>query len=169
MINSTDPGAEGYLPWTLCRKDYSHRWRTRIPSTKQALPGAVARFMEIAGVAGFLGDCRADIEIALKEALANALDHGNAYSKSKMIFVRCYAAPRMGFLIAVRDEGPGFDPEQVPDPRNTERLTLQHGRGLFLMRNLMDFIEFRKGGSEVVLFKQYRSSECDKRTRTAAE
>ena len=53
----------------------------------------------------------------------------------------------------VRDEGPGFIPDDVPDPRSDDRVHLNHGRGLFLMRALMDFVEYRKDGREVLLFR----------------
>ena len=68
--------------------------------------------------------------------------------------MRCYGDPRSALLIAVRDEGDGFDPDKVPDPREDDRIHLDHGRGLFLMRALMDYVEHRKSGREVVLFKQ---------------
>jgi len=100
-----------------------------------------------------LGEDRADLEIALREALANAIIHGNAYQHGKRIFLRCYGSPKTGLLILVRDEGPGFDPEQVPDPREADRMHLHHGRGLLLMRELMDHVEYRRGGREVLLYK----------------
>jgi len=53
----------------------------------------------------------------------------------------------------VRDQGPGFDPARVPDPRHPDRRHLHHGRGLLLMRELMDRVEYRRGGREVLLFK----------------
>ena len=69
------------------------------------------------------------------------------------MFLRCYAGPRAGILVAVRDEGQGFDPDKVPDPRAADRRQLTHGRGLLLMRELMDRVEYRKGGREVLLYK----------------
>jgi serine/threonine-protein kinase RsbW len=51
----------------------------------------------------------------------------------------------------VRDEGAGFDPDAVPDPRRDDRVLLHHGRGLLLMRELVDRVIFRRGGREVVL------------------
>jgi serine/threonine-protein kinase RsbW len=98
-------------------------------------------------------DRQADLEIALREALANAMVHGNERRARKRVFLRCYGDPTGGILIAVRDEGPGFDPGSVPDPREADRKQLEHGRGLFLMRSLMDHVEYRKAGREVVLFK----------------
>ena len=85
--------------------------------------------------------------------MANAVKHGNSYGPDKQVFVRCYACPEIGLLALVRDEGPGFAPEDVPDPRDEDRVHLSHGRGLFLMRALLDFVEHRKNGCEVVLFK----------------
>ena len=64
-------------------------------------------------------------------------------------------------LILVRDQGNGFDPNKVPDPRDADRMHLHHGRGLFLMRALMDYVEFRRGGCEVLLYKAYRKKGGD--------
>jgi serine/threonine-protein kinase RsbW len=110
--------------------------------------------MKHAHLKGCLADHQAELEIALREALANAVLHGNQADETKRVLVRAYCDPGQGFVIAVRDEGPGFDPTQVPDPRGEDRLHLSHGRGIFLMRELMDHIEHRKGGREVVLFKK---------------
>jgi serine/threonine-protein kinase RsbW len=92
-----------------------------------------------------------DLEIALVEALANAMEHGNANLAKRKIFLRCYGGPEVGVLVAVRDQGQGFDPNSVPDPRSADRLHLRHGRGLLMMRELTDHVEFRKGGREVLL------------------
>lgn len=120
---------------------------------KASLPVAVKSIMKIARRAGYSNNQRTDLEIALSEALANALIHGNAEGAGKSIFVRCYASVRKGLLIVVRDQGAGFDPEGVPDPRAADRMHLHHGRGVFLMRQLMDECIYRKGGTEVLLFK----------------
>ena len=103
----TEPSSRGVSPWPLDRREYDHRLRTHMPSTKQALNEAVGRVLKIARDCGCLDDGEADLEIALREALANAIIHGNAYGATKRIFLRCYAAPSSGILIIVRDEGPG--------------------------------------------------------------
>ena len=151
--NAAVVSRSGDSPWPLVRSDFRHRVRVMLPSTKSALNDAVHRLLEVAEEAGCLVGGHVDLEIALREALANALIHGNAFGPEKKIFLRCYAAPCSGLLIIVRDEGIGFNPELVPDPREAERMHLNHGRGLFLMRQLMDYVEFRKGGCEVVLYK----------------
>jgi len=135
------------------RRDFPLRLRTSLPSTKPALNRAVRAVMRMARESGCVNDDRADLEIALREALANAMIHGNALERGKRVFLRCYAGPGPAVLIVVRDEGPGFDPRAVPDPREADRLHLRNGRGLLLMRELMDHVEHRKGGREVLLWK----------------
>jgi len=146
-----------FSPWPLVRRDYSIRFRWSVASTKEALNGAVNNVLRVARRGGCVGARRADLEISLREALANAIIHGNDLHESKRVFLRCYAVPGSAVLIVVRDEGDGFDPEQVPDPRNADRMHLHHGRGLLLMRELMDHVEYRKDGREVLLFKSYRA------------
>jgi serine/threonine-protein kinase RsbW len=109
-----------------------------------------------ARINGCLADHQAELEIALREALANAVFHGNRSDAAKKVLVRAYCDPKKGLVIAVRDEGGGFDPAKVPDPRREDRIQLTHGRGIFLMRELMDHIEHRKGGREIVLYKKFQ-------------
>ncbi len=148
------PGA-GHLP--LARRDLPYRLRVWIPSTHPAMNRAVALVGRVAVRCGCSEDRQADLEIALREALANAMMHGNGRRPDRKVFLRCYAGPRAGILIAVRDEGQGFDPDLVPDPRSPARKHLTHGRGLLLMRELTDWILFRRGGTEVVLFRRTHS------------
>jgi serine/threonine-protein kinase RsbW len=108
--------------------------------------------MRMARECGYPPDHRTDLEIALREALANAMLHGNEYQRRKRVYLRCYGSPNSAMMILVRDEGPGFDPGKVPDPRQADRLHLDSGRGLLLMRELMDHVEYRKGGREVMLY-----------------
>jgi len=143
------------------RKNLPLRLRQSLPSTRPALNRAVRAVMRMARNSGCGGDDRADLEIAVREALANAIIHGNALDRAKRVFLRCYAGPGPAMMIVVRDEGPGFDPHNVPDPRHADRLHLRNGRGLLLMRELMDHVEYRKGGREVILWKSApRGSEA---------
>ncbi len=125
--------------------------------------------MKIARTAGFPPSDAADVEIALREAFANAIFHGNGNRPEKKVRLRCYGAPGKGLLLAIRDEGPGFDPATVPDPRSEERLHLPHGRGIFLMHELMDLAEYRRGGREVVLYKACRGRKSAKRKKTLVQ
>jgi len=149
-------------PPLLDRRRLSLRYRSRLPSTMQAINHAVGDLIKVANKVGFVGEGRAEMEIALREALANAVIHGNKSAPDKSVLLRCYCDPGVGMLVAIRDEGSGFVPDEVPDPRSAERIELTHGRGLFLMRELMDHVEHRKGGREVVLYKK-RPDEKRKR------
>ncbi len=141
------------LPMPGDRGSYPHRLRTFYPSTERALTRAVQDVLELADKCGCVDDDSMDLEIALREALANAIAHGNDYRTAKRVFLRCYGSPGKDIVILVRDEGDGFDPSQVPDPREADRRLLNHGRGLLLMRKLMDHVEYRKAGREVLIYK----------------
>ena len=154
MKGAPKSGPQGTLtPCEMRREDCRLRLRMVLDHNKASLAGAVKTIMKLARKAGYSDDEQTDLEIALTEALANALIHGNEEGPGKSIFVRAYAAPKQGLMIAVRDEGQGFDPEGVPDPRSKDRMHLHHGRGVFLMRQLMDLCVYRKRGTEVVLYK----------------
>ncbi len=152
------PRPEDEVSGEFDRSRHSLRFRVLLPSTTEALNGAVRDVLRLAGRCGCAQDARADVEIALREALANAIIHGNGRENRKRIFLRCYGAPGSGLLILVRDEGAGFDPEHVPDPRAAHRKHLSHGRGLLLMRELMDHVEYRRSGSEVLIYKACRAA-----------
>jgi len=112
----------------------------------------VTRIAASAARTGCLGPRRADFEIALHEALANAVFHGNRGVSDRTVKVRAYGERGKALLVAVRDEGSGFVPEDVPDPTQPERRHLHHGRGLFLIRELTDGLIHRKGGRELVFW-----------------
>lgn len=88
-----------------------------------------------------------EVELALREALANAILHGNQRSPSKAVRI-CVALLKSGEVrIVVKDMGEGFDPSQVADPLEGKNLLAGHGRGIFLIRRLMDKVRFRFAGS----------------------
>ena len=88
--------------------------------------------------------------IALTEAVNNAIHHGNRSDPNKSVtFGYEVAGDRIIFM--VRDQGPGFDFEHLPDPTDPENLEKPHGRGVFLMRALADTVEFSDNGATAVL------------------
>ncbi len=92
------------------------------------------------------------IKLALEEALVNAIKHGNQMDRSKKVTV-AYRVKSDRFDIKIVDEGPGFDPEDVPDPTAPENLERSCGRGLLLMRHYMNIIEYVSPGNTVVMSK----------------
>jgi serine/threonine-protein kinase RsbW len=99
------------------------------------------------------------VELAFREALSNAMLHGNRLDASKLVHVRCCCECDKGMTIVVRDQGLGFEPNSVPDPLAIEYLGAEHGRGLYLMKNAMDSISFQRGGAEVHMRKAGRKQE----------
>jgi serine/threonine-protein kinase RsbW len=94
-----------------------------------------------------------DIEMALREALANAVIHGNGDDSCKSVYVTCRCYMDGEVVITVRDEGKGFDSSTLPDPTFLENLLFTHGRGIYLMKTLMDEVCFEEGGSVVRMRK----------------
>lgn len=94
-----------------------------------------------------------DVELALREALANAVLHGNRQDSEKRVHISCEIQFRGGVSIIVRDEGQGFDPAKVSDPTTVNNIESHHGRGIYLMRALMDEVHFERGGAEVRMRK----------------
>ena len=96
-----------------------------------------------------------DIEMALREALANAVIHGNGDDSCKSVYVTCRCYMDGEVAITVRDQGRGFDCNAVLDPTLLENLLFTHGRGIYLMKTLMDEISFEEGGSVVRMRKNF--------------
>jgi serine/threonine-protein kinase RsbW len=99
-----------------------------------------------------------EIEIAMFEALANAVIHGNHENADKNVDVICRCSMDGEVLVIVRDEGEGFESNAVPDPTEPERLFLTSGRGLHLMRALMDEVSFEENGTVVRMRKRVKTS-----------
>jgi serine/threonine-protein kinase RsbW len=95
--------------------------------------------------------------LALEEAAVNAFRHGNRSDPRKSIHVRSLVTA-VEVLLEVEDEGPGFDPPQVPDPLAEENLDRPGGRGLFLMRAYMTWVRFNREGNRVTLARQRSES-----------
>ena len=93
------------------------------------------------------------VELALREALSNAMLHGNRSDARKLVHVRCCCECGKGVFIVVRDRGQGFDPNTVPDPLAFENLNSEHGRGIHLMKLAVDEVSFQRGGTEVHMRK----------------
>jgi len=99
--------------------------------------------------------------MALREALANAIKHGNRQDTSKRIHLEMDVVGQ-NLQISIRDEGEGFDPSAVDDPLAPENRLKTSGRGIFYMKTFMDDVRFRRlegGGMEIVLTKNLGSGK----------
>jgi serine/threonine-protein kinase RsbW len=100
------------------------------------------------------------VELAVQEALENAVRHGCKNDPGKQ--VQCWGIfnAEGEFVMVVRDPGPGFDPAAVPNPLEVENLLKPSGRGVFMIKQLMDTVEFAEGGRLVVMRKRRDSTRA---------
>jgi serine/threonine-protein kinase RsbW len=122
---------------------------SRLSATREVIPllERLEAWMEAEGYAHT--DC-AGMRLALEEAVVNALRHGHHYDPAKQVRVR-FRVDGVEALAEVEDEGPGFDPEGVPDPTAAENLDKPSGRGLLLMRHFTTWLRFHGRGNLVTL------------------
>jgi serine/threonine-protein kinase RsbW len=105
------------------------------------------------------------VGVAVRESVINAIKHGNSGDERKHVYVEFTPIDGerpSGIQIRVRDEGPGFDPEALPDPLAPENMLKASGRGIFLIRSFMDELVLRRapeGGMEVVMVKRVSAPE----------
>jgi serine/threonine-protein kinase RsbW len=99
------------------------------------------------------------VELALREAVSNAILHGNRMDARKLVHVRCCCEGTKGVLIVVRDQGDGFDSNNVPNPLAVENLGAEHGRGIHLIKLAVDEVSFERGGTEVHIRKKSGSEQ----------
>lgn len=92
------------------------------------------------------------IRLALEEAIVNAIKHGNRMDDAKKVHVRFLVSPER-FEIGITDEGPGYDPDSLPDPLSEENLERPCGRGLFLMRHYMTEVTVHPPGNRLTMSK----------------
>jgi serine/threonine-protein kinase RsbW len=95
-----------------------------------------------------------EVEMALREALANAVIHGCKKNPEKIIQFCVVCDQERGMLIVVRDPGEGFDASSIPSPTLGENVYSEHGRGIFLINQLMDEVHFERGGTEIHMRKR---------------
>jgi serine/threonine-protein kinase RsbW len=124
-----------------------------IPSEVRAISPLVERLMRLVEGSHCVTGEETAVELALLEALSNAVVHGNRLDAHKLVHVRCHCKVGKGISITVSDQGQGFDPSAVPDPVSVENLELEHGRGIHLMTLAMDEVSFEQRGAEVHMFK----------------
>jgi serine/threonine-protein kinase RsbW len=124
-----------------------------MPSEIKAISPLVDRLMRLIKGSRCIVGSEPAVELALREALNNAVIHGNRMDARKLVRVRCRCQLGNGVFIIVADQGQGFDPNAVPEPFAAEGLEAEHGRGIYLMKSAMDEVSFDRGGSEVHMRK----------------
>ena len=158
----TEPHHVGTLPHNRQRPGPFVEWQHSLPSRVTAISPYIDQLMRF--IKGFMNKLGAvegsemDIEMALREALANAVIHGNHEDPHKRIYITCRCQMEGEVTITVRDEGDGFDRPVIPDPTDPDRRLLSNGRGIYLMRALMDEVSFEEHGNVVHMRKKLRTA-----------
>jgi serine/threonine-protein kinase RsbW len=129
----------------------------RIPSEIKAISPLMSRLMRLIEGSRCAAGQESAVELALEEALNNAVVHGNRTDPEKLVQVICRCELGKGFSVVVKDQGQGFDPNAVPDPTAAENIGADHGRGIWLMKSVMDEVSFERGGTEVHMRKAIRA------------
>lgn len=130
------------------------RLERRVAGDLRGINPLVDEIMVVVNDAGCVAGAEFEIELSLREALANAIEHGCGSDPSQFVQVLVECDPERGILVIVRDPGSGFDPRTVPSPVEGERLYSSGGRGIFLINALMDEVRHERGGTEIWMRKQ---------------
>jgi serine/threonine-protein kinase RsbW len=128
--------------------------RIEVPGRLDAISPAVDRV-----IAAMQAGCRPgmpefEVETALREALSNAVRYGCQGDPTKSVELTASCDPIQGITIVVRDQGPGFDPRLIPSPTAGANLYRHHGRGIYLIQQLMDEVTYSERGTVLRMRKR---------------
>lgn len=125
----------------------------RMPGHSAAVSGVSDAVSGTLAEWGVPEEKRMEIELAVQEALVNAAVHGCKNDPTKEVRCRLQRDHQGRVVITVTDPGSGFSPESIADPKRAESLYADHGRGVYLIRQLMDEVQFEQGGNQIRMWK----------------
>ena len=129
---------------------YTKTWT--IPSVDTAAAKVLQDILDATEAQGYKREVVFAVRLALDEALVNAVKHGNRNDPDKMVHVEFSIDPDR-IVVQIEDQGPGFIPDELPDPTAEENLGRPNGRGVMLMRAYMTTVDFNDRGNRVILTK----------------
>ncbi len=143
---------------TPLRCEFEHKKLTlqhqiSLPGNVAAITPAVDAILGLARQMGCAAGKEFEVEMALREALANAIRYGCQEDRNKRVECCVACDETRGILIVIRDPGPGFDPASVPSPILGQNIYSDHGRGIFLINQLMDEVHYERGGTQIYMRK----------------
>jgi len=127
-----------------------------LPSRIDTIATAAAAVAEFVGRSGISDDVAFGIDMAVREAMANAVIHGNKLDETKLVEINVKSSLD-SLEISVHDQGQGFNPETISDPTKEENILKSSGRGIFFMRNFFDEVDWStspEGGTTVRMIKR---------------
>ena len=125
-----------------------------IPSEIEAISPLLDQLMRLVEGSQWAAGEELAVGIALREALNNAVVHGNRMDASKRVHVGCRCELGKGVFLIVSNQGKGFDPDAIRDSVATGNVLAAHGRGIHLIKSVMDEVSFARGGTEVRMWKE---------------
>jgi len=128
-----------------------------LPSDLSLMNGVLHYLIERAARLGIINQDSSNLFIALDEAFVNAVKHGNKGDSSKLVRITAELSAREA-RFTVEDEGEGFDPAAIPDPLDPTNLFKTSGRGVLLIYNIMDEVEYNERGNRLTMVKRPESS-----------
>jgi serine/threonine-protein kinase RsbW len=146
-----------HAPLPRCDFDASKlilRFETSLPADLDVVGPVVEGVMNLVRQLGCAAGREFEVQLAIDEALSNAIRHGCMGDRNKKVQFCVACDESRGMLIVVRDPGTGFDPASVPSPIVGERIFETHGRGIFLINQLMDSVRYERGGTEIRMLKR---------------
>ena len=128
--------------------------RNSFPSYIEIVPQFMDQLMRFISKFREDDETNSDIELAVREALVNAIVHGNQQDSDKRVYVKSRCTRNGEVSITIEDEGQGFKSDAIPDPTAPNNVLRTHGRGICLIKALMDEVDFQQGGSVVHMRKR---------------
>ncbi|MDZ7765366.1 MAG: ATP-binding protein [Melioribacteraceae bacterium] len=123
-----------------------------IPSDPELMPEVEQFILDVAKKVNLNEDKYNSISLAVAEAISNSIKHGNKNDKTKKVNIKIKTEDDK-LIVILKDQGKGFDPADIPDPTQPENILKDSGRGLFIMRSLLDDLRynFTPDGTEIIL------------------
>jgi serine/threonine-protein kinase RsbW len=125
------------------------RLETTLEARTDAIPPVVEGIMQLVRTMGCAAGKEIELEMALFEALANAVVHGCRSDASQKVECCVACDESRGMLVVIRDPGNGFNPKNIPNPIMGQNIFSAHGRGIFLINQLVDDVHYERGGTEI--------------------
>ena len=144
----------------------SVQFEVTLPADVTAISPVVGWVMRLVGELENAEGKEFEIEMALREALANAILHGCKADPAKKVDFSVSGNPEEGIVIVVRDPGSGFDPSSIPSPDDDSNLHSDHGRGIFLITKLMDEVTHEQNGTVIRMRKFLTAMPANPTTKT---
>jgi len=143
----------GQLGFLRSLKDRRKRAVIKTPSENRYIKKVSGRILSSLEPHGVSEETTFDIKLCVEEAVRNAIVHGNHSRKDKTVKI-AYSIEGGRITIEVEDEGKGFDHTTLPDPTDTNYIMRNSGRGVYLIKKLMDSVDFNEAGNRITMVKK---------------